>query len=83
MRSFLTHAAFGLASSAFAIALSFGWVQPDGRTYQTSVFAQNSVIAMLAVAVSILAYLQIRSLTRERSRPRMPARQGDHPPIGG
>lgn len=74
MHKFLTHAAAGLAGTGFALSLSYGWVRTDGRIYETNVMAQNTVVAMLATAVMIVTFLQVRALPREASRPRTPPR---------
>lgn len=82
MRTFLTHAAAGLAGTGFALSLSYGWVRTDGRIHETNVMAQNIVIAMLAAAVMILAHLQLRALPREPARPRSAPRPKHPAPIG-
>lgn len=58
MRKFLPHVASALAGSAFALSLSFAWIDPDGSMHRTGVNAQNAVVAMLAATVLILTRLQ-------------------------
>jgi hypothetical protein len=78
MRKFLIQAAVGLASTGLALSVSYGWIPADGRMRETTILAQNMVTPMLAVAVMILANLQLRALPREPSLPRT-APRAKHP----
>ena len=82
MHKFLTHAAVGLACSAVVRSLSFGWGQPNSASYETSELAQNTVVALLAVSVLVLALFQRRTSSIERSRPRTATRSMQQPQIG-